>query len=409
MNILNFLIGLSYLFLIIIKDRRLLKIDSIVFIFSFGFFIPNVLLSLFVLIDLFIELIMKKKKINTYVFIFSLLVITYVFTRSFFDNQGTKIDISALEIITGVLILNLVAIKYTSYNKILDLLMRIFIFSCFIGLLGIYQTGISYLSTGVIIRAQAVFTNPVTYGTYASFNIILGLILLASKRYSYTSLIKFITFINVIAVLLAMSRASWFGLIAVCFFYLLKSNMLKKLKLFLVVLLSSIFLLLLMPQDLLSSFYLRFLTVFDYNDPSTNYRLNLFLVTVDIIGDNWLFGTGFNNFMSLVITRDISLISQTISHPHNTYLETLQTLGVVGFMAILILLGYIITKFRKFAKLNKNILNEYFIINILIFFFVFAMFDRVLTSFDSAVILWLILGLSINKYLHIKGEDNGQS
>ncbi len=78
---------------------------------------------------------------------------------------------------------------------------------------------------------------------------------------------------------------------------------------------------------------------FDHLDNDIQIRLNIYKITLRAIGDFSYFGAGLGNFEPIFdMYRDSSLKNMTarIDHAHNTYLEMMLELGVIGFAVLMI-------------------------------------------------------------------------
>jgi O-antigen ligase len=91
------------------------------------------------------------------------------------------------------------------------------------------------------------------------------------------------------------------------------------------------------PFILPEAIWARIMTVFQGGDTSTDFRVSIYLSSIDMLRDHFLLGVGFGNFKEV-----FKLYAYTASksfHAHNTWLMLWLEMGLVGLLAWLTFLG----------------------------------------------------------------------
>jgi len=142
--------------------------------------------------------------------------------------------------------------------------------------------------------------------------------------------------------------------------------------------------------------------IFDFTGSSSMHkRLEIWQGSLAIIKDHWLFGIGLGKFQEIYreyIPRVFSSppLDWQVLHSHNLFLMFWLNLGVIGFLAFLGILIYVICCFVKLAK-NKRVFQkirlEYFIfLGILVTILVHGLLDTPYWKNDLAILFWLVVG-----------------
>ena len=121
-------------------------------------------------------------------------------------------------------------------------------------------------------------------------------------------------------------------------------------------------------QDFTENFFFRY---YDFIDHITNYKesvyYKLFLSSIFIIKENYLFGIGFDQFFSncnLIIEKySLQNVIFCSNHSHNYYLEILSETGIFALINFVILLLFIVLQL-----LNNFSFKSFY------FFFLFFIF-----------------------------------
>ncbi len=137
--------------------------------------------------------------------------------------------------------------------------------------------------------------------------------------------------------------------------------------------------------------------------------------TLPLIGDNFIFGTGADNYpiafpqddfiAKLNIYMDANMV---IDKPHNMYMQTAVNTGAISIISLLVTFFiYIVTGFKLYSKIVYNTLEKYVGASCLISvigYLISGFFNDNVVS--VAPIFWLILGLGISiNYIIMKKVD----
>lgn len=409
MEMIYWYIGIIALFVIILFLPILIKkfsrdINTTTFVVTIGFFLPNILLSGIMILGLFVELVIRKKKLNKTLLLLILCFSTYILVSNFYLNNSLVPSIGTMELITCLMFIILVTLQINSYEKFLTCIKYFYFFSYVIVLIGIFEFINSYFLYSEIIRISSIFTNPITFSVYAAVNLIIGIYILKYSLFPINrKFTKILLVLLLVVIFLAMSRATWIGLSVVFLILFIKEKTLGKLRYLLVFSIGILIVFLALPSDIFYAAQTRLFTAFDTSDPSTSYRLSLFIATFHMIKDNFLIGSGFGSFLGLVSYYAPDLFSTRITHPHNSYLELLQTSGLVGTILFFTIIFYVVRNSIRIKRCGKQLNPISDISSTILFFFLsFAFFDRILTSFDTSIIFWLVLGFLCIPYHSLK-------
>jgi O-antigen ligase len=148
--------------------------------------------------------------------------------------------------------------------------------------------------------------------------------------------------ISLIGLMLAASRGCFLGLIAAALFMILRSP--KRLRNLVVITLVLIPPALWAPASPLR----RLLHPTAGDTDSSDRRLDLWRVGLNMVRENPLFGVGVGNYKILMDQYDNSNLAAGIAH--NSYLEVVAELGVVGAFTFL---GLLISAFRSAERSRK--------------------------------------------------------
>lgn len=327
-----------------------------VFLYPFLPDIINIFLMIFILAVYLLKLLFKKTKLifkhSIVIPIILYVVLIIINTITSIDPMGSFRDLAIHLSAIGFIF---VLINSIDSKKDFNMLIVIFVLSAtLISIYGIYQfvadtiemdRGWVDIATNKDIRTRvySVFGNPNILAEYLIMiiPIPLSLFLLSDKRYKKLTFLS-ISLILTLALIMTMSRGGWLGFAFGIFVFLLFIE--KRL------LLLAIPLGIVVMSFLPSSVINRFFTIFDLTDTSNNYRIRLWDLVLKLTRDNRLVGFGFGHLpFKSVIDQHIKSIAPY--HSHNTVLQTIAEMGIVGliiFMSLVfILFKYAIKKLAK--------------------------------------------------------------
>ena len=187
------------------------------------------------------------------------------------------------------------------------------------------------------------------------------------KVYKYPiSNIQYPILLSIICCLLSalfftFSRGAWVGLIvgllALMVIYIFKKKLKAQKKLLQIILISSVVVFIL--SNIYSDLVLTRLSVDTRLEIKSNTeRIESFQIARDLIKDNFFFGVGIGNYTNTAEKEIVSGQPAWFYQPvHNFFLLVLAEIGVVGFMFMLWLIGYILVKsFKKEDYINFSLI-----------------------------------------------------
>lgn len=192
-------------------------------------------------------------------------------------------------------------------------------------------------------RVYSVFGNPNILAEYLIMIIPISASLFwYSKKIHKKAIFLITSLILTIALVLTLSRGGWVGFAFGIFIFIILIE--KKLLLSIIpIVLAGVYFL---PQSIVN----RILTIGNLGDSSNAYRIRLWKITLEIIRDNWLVGVGFG-YIPFKTTFETYIRTMPAYHSHNTYLQTMGEMGILGlivfFMLIFVLYKYGIKRLMK--------------------------------------------------------------
>ena len=192
-------------------------------------------------------------------------------------------------------------------------------------------------------RVYSVFGNPNILAEYLIMIIPISASLFwYSKKIHKKAIFLITSLILTIALVLTLSRGGWVGFAFGIFIFIILIE--KKLLLSIIpIVLAGVYFL---PQSIVN----RILTIGNLGDSSNAYRIRLWKITLEIIRDNWLVGVGFG-YIPFKTTFETYIRTMPAYHSHNTYLQTMGEMGILGLivfiMLIFVLYKYSIKRLMK--------------------------------------------------------------
>ncbi|QQY80034.1 O-antigen ligase [Keratinibaculum paraultunense] len=221
------------------------------------------------------------------------------------------------------------------FNKFVTLLV---IAATLVALYGLYQykVGVEMEDKWVDVssnpdvkaRVYSVFGNPNVLAEYLIMIIPISLSLFwYSKKIHKKGIFLITSLILTIVLVLTLSRGGWIGFAFGIFMFVLLVEKKLLLGIIPIALLGLYFL----PQNIIN----RILTIGSLKDSSNAYRIRLWKITLEIIRDNWLIGVGFG-YIPFKATFETYIRTMPAYHSHNTYLQTMAEMGVLGLIVFII-------------------------------------------------------------------------
>lgn len=339
-------------------------------------------LSVSLISILFLIYCLKKKNFsyfnNKYFYIFLIFWI-YLVLNSLFNNFNLdSLKISFFYFRFGVFVVSISTLMLLD-NKILKYFFYS-IFFCFIILIvdGFYQYFMGETILGwknkSIYRLSSLFGDELILGSYLSrlWPIFFGLSILIFKRKDKLFFLLIVMFVlSEVLIFLSGERTSFFFMNISAIFVIIFSQKLLKLRLITVFL------------SLLLLFLIAFI------NPSAKIRMidqtldqinftnkesqklyifskehdHLFKTAYKIFLDNKLFGVGVKNFRNFCKYEKYGISQYHCStHPHNTYLQILSEIGIIGFSFLIIVLLFFFKHMLKhtiYKFKGKNLFSDF--------------------------------------------------
>ena len=369
-------------------------------VLSFGIkaFIRGQVLFKFGLIDLFVALFGAIVAYS--------LVITYNFSSSL-----PVVMVYLLYILFYFVVKNTINTK----KSLFGLLSTIAISGLFVAAFGIWQyvTGnfamtaawVDAAMFGGMTRIYSTLENPNVLGKYLIF---IAMIAFAMLYYFKDNLHKLLAFGILgaagLCMVLTQSRGAWLGLIfAGGIFALLKDRRL---------------ILLAIPALLAAPFFIspevlgRFLSIGDLADTSTNFRLSIWLGSLDMLRVFWPSGIGLGPENFIMIYNMYAFSAAWALHSHNLFLQILIDLGIAGFITFMLIM-IILTKDcfaasssygvgQKDTKDAKAAISA--LIACVLGFLLMGMTDNVWFNYRILAFFWLIVAIAASMANRLKEE-----
>jgi len=246
-------------------------------------------------------------------------------------------------------------------------------------------------------RVVSTFDNPNVLAEYLimSLPVLMALFLISKKRSE-----RFGWFIlgvtGAACLVLTWSRGAWLGMMAgIVIFFLIYSRKTM------VVMLFGVAAVPFLPFVLPASIVNRFMSIGNLADSSTNYRVNIWRGTLEMIEDHLLSGIGIGNGAFSVVYPKYSLMGiESAPHSHNLYLQiTLETgiFGILIFAAVIfIFCQCAISQYadKSYKPNDRNRLLSAAAFSGIAAVLVQGMTDYVWYNYRIFLLFWLLIGLT---------------
>ncbi len=344
-----------------------------------GPFLPDLSISLISL--LFLIYCFKEKKFfyfqNKYFYIF-LLFWFYLILNSLLNNFNLdSLKISFFYFRYGVFVIAIIALLNED-----DKFIKFFfycIFLCFMSLIldGFYQyffgKNIIGLELSITKRVSSFFGDQMILGSYISrlWPIFFGLsiILIKEKKYKFYLLIS-IFILSEVLIFISGERTAFFFLNLSAVFVILFSQKLKKLRFFILV--TSISLIILInfinpsSKERMIDKTVKEMNILNQskNDNSnqktekkyifTQIHTEYYISAYKMFLDNKIFGVGVKNFRNFCNKDKYKSDKSCSNHPHNTYIQILSEIGIIGILFLLLVNIYFLKNLLRHLSLKFN-------------------------------------------------------
>jgi len=277
-------------------------------------------------------------------------------------------------------------------ERIMRILMTLFISAAIVGLLSSISILIQFSAYSHYIKRFDIYNHYMTIGGISMFMLLLMIPFSLNRQITLTQRILLI--IGVAAILLTLiftfTRSSWLGLI-IGIIVLVMLRFKKLLYLFLVVVVGVV---IIGSPEL----HVRFLSIFDPTDPSNDLRLRMWNVGLKIFQDNPILGVGD---ISLNPLNDAySQHTMDFGHMHNNFVQWLVTMGIVGFVIVILWFIKIWKLFwSAYRKMKDDWLYGSFTagaIAVFVGFHVNGLFEWNFGDAEIYTLFWIIVGLVLS-------------
>ena len=205
----------------------------------------------------------------------------------------------------------------------------------------------------------------------------------------------------IIALIMTHSRGSWLGFIlAIFIFFILIDRRL---------LVAGAFGALTLPVLLPTAVTSRFISIGNLQDTSTAYRLSIWLGSLKIIRDFWPSGIGLGSEAFTRIYPRYALSGAAYAlHAHNIYIQLIVEMGIIGFMAFIILLVMYYKKILSSYYKAQNYYLSTLMVGLcsgLTGYLFQGLVDNIWYNYRVVFIFWIFISLGIIAYNIVRQES----
>ncbi|MCL2016611.1 MAG: O-antigen ligase family protein [Defluviitaleaceae bacterium] len=360
-------------------------------------FFPTMLLAGMIVLVFGAALFVYKFKLDiTATALFFYILVTFAMA------YGSLAPASSIPIafLTTAIMLSYVLV-YTCFNtrKCLDVVMAVFIsVAAVTAFIAFYQIIIGYVNmtwvdrdlfAALSLRVYSTFGNPNVYGAYLLLAIPLaaGLILYV-KNPLYKVYATGVTGVLVVALALTYSRGCYLALAgAVLFFMLLVEK-----RLIVLYGLGLAVAPILLPDHIIA----RLVSILNFADTSTAFRISIWQASIRILQDFWMAGLGQGIEAYNMAYPFYSFAAVPAPHAHNLFLQVFLETGIIGLLAFLAVLAcFFRTQFsfmRNTQDSRRKLLSAAITAGVVGFLFQ-GMFDHVFYNYRVMLAFFLFLGI----------------
>ncbi|MCL2398694.1 MAG: O-antigen ligase family protein [Defluviitaleaceae bacterium] len=246
------------------------------------------------------------------------------------------------------------------------------------------------LFAALSMRVFSTFANPNVYGTYLLLAIPLAAVcILYAKNIWYKLFAAGITGLLLIALGLTYSRGGYVALAGAVFFFLILIE--KRLIVLFVAGVAA------MPFILPTSIIARVVSIVNFADSSTMYRIAIWQASLRMLGDFWMSGIGQGAEAYNAVYPFYAFSGVTALHSHNLYLQIFLETGIVGFLVFLAILAcFFRTQFsfmRHTSDQRRKLLSAAMVAAV-VGFLMQGVFDHSFHNYRVMLVFYLFLGIA---------------
>lgn len=371
------------------KTNRPYFIVLNIYLLTLGLVVSPLINAIIILMMLLLATLQKRRIERDTIIIISIIILYVIFnTLVIYSTKGYSKDfnpyIGAIELATyNFYIISLKMVEYDEKEESL-LIETTSLFSVGVFLVGI----IELTSSGAFSRWRiySIFRNPNLVGIYGL--IIFALVFRKSNPILSKHYKNLVIVCSFLLVLFSQSRVAWLGLAIYFVCVISKSNLANKFKYILGIACIAIIFIVMFRDQITYVYEMRILTAINREDFSTSDRIALLKAALDIFKDHWAFGSGIRSFSEEARNYGYSFWSAHVTHPHNAYLELLQTLGITGFVLYAGLIIRLVNKRRRSISNYKATFISLLFVGLL---------NRLFNEYSTTIFFWtIIVMMSIN-------------
>jgi O-antigen ligase len=242
-------------------------------------------------------------------------------------------------------------------------------------------------------RVTSTFGNPNVLGTYLLLviPITVGLMWNRIKEKKWISSILFAGCVGamLLCMIFTQSRGCWLSLMVTALVFVIFVDK-RFFALFVIgLMLAPIF----APPQILD----RFMSIGNLGDSSTSYRVFIWLGTLNMLDDFWLYGIGLGEAAFAQIYPFYRFSGITTPHAHNIYLQAMVQMGIVGLVAlismIVLFLGRVLCSYVNSEEKDLRTIITVSCMAGVVGFMMQGAFDYVWYNYRVFLIFWMVLAL----------------
>ena len=251
------------------------------------------------------------------------------------------------------------------------------------------------------IRVYSTFANPNVFGEFLLLVLPLSVGMgLYFKKWKYRICCFISAIVSFAALALTYSRGCYVGIAVTALIFVWMYS--KKLFAALLVIGLPVGVAM-MPQNMVN----RIISIGNFSDSSTSYRLQIYEGTMNLLGLYWPSGLGIGETAFNYVYPFFGVQGVVAPHSHSLFFQLMISFGIAGFLYFLILLFVYHRNIISLAKTKKNGDRTLLIIfgSIFFGFLVQSIFDYTWYNYRVYAVFWMLLVMGFATYKFMKKEN----
>lgn len=253
----------------------------------------------------------------------------------------------------------------------------------------------------ISIRVYSTLENPNVLGEYFLLAIPIGVGLFWKNKKALPKLFYLLcTAAMFVCLILTQSRGCWLGILFSAGVFISFINAKLWGILIIALLLAPLFL----PQSIIS----RFTSIGNLEDSSTSYRVFIWLGTLALLRDFWLYGIGLGDGAFSQVYPFYSYSSIVAPHAHNLFLQMITEVGVLGLIIFVIFILTALIKmiqiFVRCGNKSENGVMTVAILSAILGFMLQSMFDYTFYNYRVVGIFFFVIAIASSLQFLVKDE-----